>query len=176
MELVLLGFVVSTCPYSSGLLHWHRINDRITQRQRKALRVMYKTRAIKPRKTQKENKRQQQQQQKQPTTRGSLTSEGLCYTVSVNSKNIRIAEVEFGTTTGGYCNYVDDWACCTNPAMSHISQCTNLYQKCTHVCTFLLQNGALWVIVSCIVGFVRWGSIMARNECMRPQTTILLSK
>ena len=35
--------------------------------------------------------------------------------------------------------------CCPNPTMnqSYIPQCTILWQKCAHVCTFLLQNGAL---------------------------------
>ena len=46
----------------------------------------------------------------------------------------------------------------TNPPMhqSHIPQCTNLQQKCAHVCTFLLQNVASWDTVLCILGFVRW--------------------
>ena len=47
---------------------------------------------------------------------------------------------------------------------SHIPQCTILWQKCAHVCTFLLQNDALWdiylmhcgIFIWCIVGFVRW--------------------
>ena len=46
----------------------------------------------------------------------------------------------------------------TNPWMHlcHIPQCTILLQKCAHVCTFLLQNGALWDFVWCTVWFVRW--------------------
>ena len=44
----------------------------------------------------------------------------------------------------------------TIPTMhqSHIPQCMTLWQKCAHMCT--LQNGALWDIFGCIVGFVRW--------------------
>ena len=36
----------------------------------------------------------------------------------------------------------------TNPTMqqSHIPQCAILKQKCAHVCTYLLQNDALWDI------------------------------
>ena len=46
--------------------------------------------------------------------------------------------------------------------VAQITQCTSLLSqnaslcnKYAHVCTFLLQNGALWDIW-CIVGFVRW--------------------
>ena len=43
----------------------------------------------------------------------------------------------------------------TNHTMpqSHIPQCTTLLQKCAHVCTFLLQSGALWDISLMHSGF-----------------------
>ena len=39
---------------------------------------------------------------------------------------------------------------------SQILQCTILSEKCEHVCTFLLQYGALWDTCPCILGFMRW--------------------
>ena len=49
--------------------------------------------------------------------------------------------------------------CCTNPTMhqSHIPQFTTLSQKCAHVCTFLLQNGALWYICMIHCGICEMG-------------------
>ena len=48
-------------------------------------------------------------------------------------------------------DYPHIWSPHTNPTMyqSHIPQCTILWPKCAHVCTFLLQNGSLWDI--CVI-------------------------
>ena len=48
----------------------------------------------------------------------------------------------------------------TNPTMhqTNITQCTLLQQKCAHMCTFLLPNGALWD-----VGLVHCGICVLRS-------------
>ena len=40
---------------------------------------------------------------------------------------------------------------------SHIPQCTILWQECAHVCTFLLQNDALWDIYLMHCGICEMG-------------------
>ena len=40
---------------------------------------------------------------------------------------------------------------------SHVPQCTILWQKCAHVCTFLLQNDALWDIYLMHCGICEMG-------------------
>ena len=53
---------------------------------------------------------------------------------------------------------------------SHIQQCTILWQKCAHVCTFLLQNDALWDIYLmhceiCEMGLLRFVSPGTKLPC-----------
>ena len=56
--------------------------------------------------------------------------------------------------------------CCANSTThhSHIPRCIMLQQKCAHLCTFLLQNDALWDICLKHYGIWEMGNLMKGNS------------
>ena len=66
------------------------------------------------------------------------------------------------------------WSICertgNNRPLAQIPRCTILWQKCARVCTFLLQNGALWDTCLMNCGFCEIVYCVSANECRRTNT------